>query len=229
MNELLLQGKVDLKTVKNGVKLYKMTIPKSWDFPKTTFLDSLNFLPIALAGIPEALDLRDESGRPILPKQWFPLKFNHPDNYGVRLPKLPAVDFYYYKNLLRKKRNEFLKWHDEHQNEPFDLGAKLIEYCTNDVEILRYALFEYRKIFKDLTKVQVRVKDKDGQFKKNPDGSYVTEEQSDDIFLHCSTIASTCIRMFRIRFLQQNTIPITPEGGYEKNDGQSKIARKFLR
>ena len=229
MNELLLQGFADFKTVKNGVKIYKMTIPRGRGFPKTTFLDSLNFIPVPLAEIPEALDLRDEFGRPIMAKQWFPLKFNVPENYGKRLDRLPDKEYYYYHNLVREKRDEFLKWYAANEHLPFHFGSKVVEYCTNDVDILRYACFGYRKDFQELTTVNVRVKGKDGKFIMNEDGTYKTEKRSDEIFLHCSTIASTCIRMFRIRFLRQNTIPITPEGGYEKNDSQSKIARKFLR
>jgi len=53
--------------------------------------------------------------------------------------------------------------------------------------------------------------------------------RGDEIFLHCSTIAGACSRLFRICFLKPETIPITPEGGYEKNDRQSRVANKYLR
>ena len=54
-------------------------------------------------------------------------------------------------------------------------------------------------------------------------------EVRDEVFLHCATIASACIRLFRIKELKANTIPITPEGGYEARNGNpSEIATKYL-
>jgi G:T-mismatch repair DNA endonuclease (very short patch repair protein) len=43
------------------------------------------------------------------------------------------------------------------------------------------------------------------------------------------TIASLCMRHFRLNHLKENHIPITPENGYDSIETQSQIALKFLR
>ena len=222
-NEVLKQGKVDPKTIQNGVKLYKLQIPKTDHNPKTTFLDSYNFMPRPLDKLPEMM------GWDILAKQFFPHKFYDPKNYGKVIQGLPDKEFYYYRTYLKKKRQEFIDWYEAHKHELFDLSAKLIEYCTNDVDILYESLAKYRQIFLKLTEVMVPARLPNGKIKVDAAGKIEMELQRDEIFLHCSTIASACIRLFRIKFLKDQSIPITPEGGYEKHDMQSKLANKYLR
>ena len=218
-----MKGRFDPKTVQNGVKIYKMQVPKTKYSPKTTFLDTFNFLPVALEKLPKTLELKTPA------KLFFPHKWNVPKNYGKVNQGLPPKSFYYYSTFLKKKREAFDEWYQEHKNEMFDLSSKLIEYCTNDVDILYESLMKYREIFLELTKVCVTKKKPDGTPELDENGNAIKEFRGDEIFLHCSTIASTCIRMFRIKFLRDEQIPITPEGGYEKYDTQSKIGCNYLR
>jgi hypothetical protein len=51
----------------------------------------------------------------------------------------------------------------------------------------------------------------------------------DDPLQSCLTVASGCVRHFRRNHLKKNTLPITPEYGYERNDRQSVAALRFLR
>lgn len=45
----LLSSKISIDTIQNGRKIFKLRIPKKrTGFPKTTFLDTLNFIPLAL-------------------------------------------------------------------------------------------------------------------------------------------------------------------------------------
>lgn len=176
------------------------------------------------------MGLKDRQGREIEAKQYFPHKFNKPENYLKCLKILPPIENYYYQNWKKSDRLKFVEWYvktcQEMQNDPnsqWRFGNKLLEYNTNDVDILLHAVIKTRAIFKgenlkffrnkynlDLTKTD-----------DYPDG--------DEMFLHCSTIASACSRYNRIKHVKPDTIAITPEGGYERNDRQSKIANKYIR
>lgn len=151
------------------------------------------------------------------------------ENYGKVFERLPEKKFYYYSTFLKSKREEFNLWYREHKHDRFDFSKEIIVYCFNDVDIVDESTEDLRNFFKDLTKKEIGIKKKDGTYEQNADGSVKTEEVFDETFLYCATMPSACTRLYRINFLQRKTVPIMPEGGYDKNGKQSKIAAKYLR
>ena len=55
------------------------------------------------------------------------------------------------------------------------------------------------------------------------------QEHKVDPFACAITIASTCMHIFRKRFLKEETIAIVPNGGYRTEEMQSAIAIKWLK
>ena len=102
-----------------------------------------------------------------------------------------------------KAREDFYKWHTEHKDDHFDFQIELERYCKLDVEILATGCLRFRELLR--------------------------AEHDVDPFADAVTIASTCMHIFRKRFLKPETIAIVPHGGYRKNEMQSIVAIKWLK
>src|SRR5215831_14127373 len=74
------------------------------------------------------------------------------------------------------------------ENTVFNFQREILDYCRTDVDILRRACMAFRKIFLERGNVCP--------------------------FEECTTIASTCMRVFRKNFLREEKIAIIPSGGY---------------
>ena len=78
------------------------------------FLDSLNFLPMALVDLPEAFNLTE------LSKGYFPHLFNRKENHNKVFYNLPDVKFYNPDAMKPDNREVFMEWYEKHRNNPFD-------------------------------------------------------------------------------------------------------------
>ena len=163
-----------------------------------------------------------------MPKLWFPHGFNLPENYGKTHKGLPPKKDYYYDSFLKSKRDEFDEFYEKNKHKDFHLSSKSVKYCFHDVDILDETMDFVREFFKNETRTVQKVK-VDGKYKANEDGTIMTEEVFDEVLLHCSTMPSACNRLFRIKFLKKKSLPIMPEGGYDKDGKHSKIAYRYLR
>lgn len=136
-------------------------------------------------------------------KGWFPHRFNLPENQNYVGP-IPPADNFSPETMRPEERVKFLQWYDEKvaENYEFDFQREIIFYCQLDVKILRLASLLYRKTFLHC-------------------GNTCP-------FLECSTIASTCLRVFRKNFLRPETISILPRNGYRLGDTQSFKALQWL-
>ncbi|KAH7698432.1 Protein C25F9.2 protein, partial [Aphelenchoides avenae] len=148
-------------------------------------------------------DLVDAYKLGIEEKQFFPHLFNKPANYTRRLRHLPKRKYYVPDSMKPEKREQFKKWYREHKNTPFYLPDKLREYCCNDVQILLHALVAFRQEWMEVCQ--------------------------DDVLRNSMTIASACMRTYRIHHLQPETLALSPEHGYERHQNQSVIALKYLK
>ncbi|KAH7710411.1 hypothetical protein AAVH_22300 [Aphelenchoides avenae] len=145
----------------------------------------------------------------------FPMKLEDaPGAYD--LPVKPKGDFPYLYNMrenygkpIDEELNAFLMRHEEEDKKrreegtPFVLEDVLDEYCFNDVEILAHAVLEFREIF--------------------------NAQAGCDLFVECTTITSGCIRLWRRKYLKDNTVAIVPNHGYGQHDRQSAVALKYLK
>ncbi|KYQ50354.1 putative DNA polymerase [Trachymyrmex zeteki] len=157
---------------------------------RTKFIDSINYMPMRLSELPKAFGLPDTCDKGI-----FPHLFNIRENQTYVGP-LPDVDYYAPETMQPEERERFLAWHAEmtRQNTVFDFQREIVTYCRTDVNILRRACLSFRKIF--------------------------LEHGNVCPFAECTTIASTCMRVFRKNFLRKEEIDIIPTGGYRMNDNQ---------
>ncbi|KAG8238172.1 hypothetical protein J437_LFUL018029 [Ladona fulva] len=126
----------------------KSTKILSISYDELRFVDSLNFLPIALSKFPSALGL-DKS----MAKGYFPHLFNRKENSDRRGP-LPPVEMYGIDSMTSKERDDFLEWHRELSKEYiFDMKTEKRKYCAQDVRILSSACLRFRDIFLSSTGV----------------------------------------------------------------------------
>ena len=77
-----------------------------------------------------------------------------------------------------------------------------MEYCRSDVDILRRCCLEFKQLMEETCNL--------------------------DPFKHCITIASTCNRVFRQEFLEEDTIGLIPARGYQPARKHSVLALQWL-
>ncbi|KAG8227913.1 hypothetical protein J437_LFUL011841 [Ladona fulva] len=120
----------------NGTKILSIS------YDGLRFVDSLNFLPMALSKLPSALGLGESLG-----KGYFPHFFNRRENADYRGP-LPPAEMYGIDSMSSKEREDFLTWHGEmSKTHIFDMKAEIRKYCGQDVRILSSACLRFREIF----------------------------------------------------------------------------------
>ena len=111
-----------------------------------TLLDSLNFLPMALAQLPKSFDIGE------LKKGFFPHLFNTPNrNTNVDCTAFPKAEMYDPENMSCSKRAEFLKWYEINKHKQFHFNKELLEYCRSDVNILLTACWKFRALVDTVT------------------------------------------------------------------------------
>lgn len=103
------------------------------------FKDSLNFFSGPLASLYNTFELHDCPG--IEQKPHFPHYFNMNENLDVELPHLPPIECYGIEEMKAAERHAFMQFYSENREQPFHLRSALIEYCTNDVRLLRLIFY----------------------------------------------------------------------------------------
>ncbi|XP_036144598.1 uncharacterized protein LOC118646236 [Monomorium pharaonis] len=165
---------------------------------RVKFIDSVNYMPMRLSDLPKAFGLRDTSDKSI-----FPHLFNRVENQTYVGP-LPDIQYFCPDQMKPEEREQFLAWHSKMINESyiFDFQREIVRYCRNDVIILRRACMEFRKIFLERGDVCP--------------------------FEECTTIASTCMKVFRKNFLREGEIGVIPAKRYRNADKSSQKALRWL-
>ena len=133
---------VKYEVIMSGAKILTLTVPMF----NIRFIDSLNFIPMALANFPKTFGL-DE-----LRKGYFPHLFNKRENQNYIGP-IPCEPYYTPNSMSPKNREAFQKWHKEQRagNYVFDFAKEITAYCASDVDILRRSCMEFRELFRDST------------------------------------------------------------------------------
>jgi hypothetical protein len=95
------------------------------------FKDSMNFLTGPLSALFDTFELEDVDG--IERKPFFPHLFS----LDRQLDCLPAAKFYAPHEMKAAAASEFVEWYRANRHQPFLLRSALLEYCVNDVRLLR--------------------------------------------------------------------------------------------
>ena len=151
------------------------------------FIDSLNFIPMALARFPKTF------GQDELCKGYFPHFFNKDENQEYVGP-MPCQDDYGVNYMKPEAREKFMTWHQEQvdNNYVFDFQHEILRYCRSDVDILAECCKLYREMFKKATDTG-------------------NDETGIDPFDTATTIAAYCMQVYRTKFLQKDTIALLPQ------------------
>ena len=141
--QYLYENAVIPNIIPNGAKVMCLVVKSS----KIKMIDSINFLLMALAKLPEMFELKE------LRKRYFPHLFNKKENQNVVLDGLPDLQFYNPDAMKPEDRDTFLTWYDKHKGVRFDFRHELLEYCRSDVDILRRCCLKFREDFMKITKI----------------------------------------------------------------------------
>lgn len=141
---------------------------------------------MALDKLPSTFHLRE------LHKGWFPHAFTVPANFQYRGPYPPA-EAYNPDDMMDKKREKFLEWHDEKlcSGAIFDFQEKLLRYCESDVKLLKEGCLKFIDEFETYARFKPLIK--------------------------AITIASACKLNWRREFLEENLITLESQKGWRSN------------
>ena len=182
---------IECESIYNGSKCITLTTKTKKPHQikiKIKFIDSLNFIPMALAKFPKTF------GQDELCKGYFPHFFNKVENQDYVGP-IPCQDDYGVNYMKPEAREKFMIWHQEQMNNNyvFDFRHEILKYCRSDVDILAECCKLYREMFKVAT---------------STDGDVDTGL---DPFDTAATIAAYCMQVYRTKFLQKDTIALFPQ------------------
>ena len=181
---------IECEAIYNGAKCVMLkTKPKKSHHCKIKikFIDSLNFIPMALAKFPKTF------AQPELCKGYFPHFFNKDENQEYVGP-IPCQDDYGVNYMKPEAREKFMTWHQEQvdNNYVFDFRHEILKYCRSDVDILAECCKLYRGMFMEATDTG-------------------NDETGMDPFDTATTIAGYCMQVYRAKFLQKDTIALLPQ------------------
>ena len=136
-----------------------------------------------------------------LAKGYFPHKFNT-RAHETYIGKYPDPSYYGYSEMSDADKTVFMRWYETKRDKTFNLETELGVYCTNDVELLRRACTTYRESFMECTQL--------------------------DPFSF-TTLASSCMGVFKTLFLPKDTVALTYEGAYiQQNKDYSDVSMQWL-
>jgi hypothetical protein len=149
-----------------------------------TFKDTYLFMSRSLAALPKMFGLPD------IGKTYFPhlLDFGEYADYnGVYV----STKFYDVNQMNPMKRAECIAWVEERQKDGsvFNYKQNMIEYCENDVEVLRACGEKFRKLFR--------------------------EKGETDPFIDAFTLSQASSYVYRKLHMPENSIAIIPPWGYK--------------
>lgn len=151
------------KIINRGLEIIQM------EYCGITLLDSLNFLPMALAAFPKALGFDAAKG-------YFPHLFNKEENWNLVQKGLPdkrlvysslrimslfsfkfLFSYYSPDSMKPKSRQEFDAWYQQHQSDEFDFKKELEYYCHLDVDILTQGCLKFRDLLLNVSSFQLQI------------------------------------------------------------------------
>jgi len=128
--EIILRGRKILKIQCSNVKI----------------LDSLNYFLQSLDKLPKALGLDID-----VRKGEFPHLFNIPENYKYQ-GNIPDIKYFSTDYMTPERKEKFEKWYiEQFDRNDWNFMEELINYCKNDVNILKLCIMKFRTVFKEIS------------------------------------------------------------------------------
>ena len=204
--KFLNENAIPCTVIYNGTKcmMLETKTRKSHQFGiRIKFIDSLNFIPMALGKFPKTF------AQPELCKGYFPHFFNKDENQEYVGP-IPCQHEYGADFMKPEVREKFMTWHQEHveNNYVFDFRHEILKYCRSDVNIMAECCKLYRGMLMEATDTR-------------------NDETGIDPFDTATTIAGYCMQVYRTKFLQKDTIALLPQHQQFKRN-QSHEALQWL-
>ncbi|KAM4023523.1 uncharacterized protein ACNLHF_028190 [Anomaloglossus baeobatrachus] len=141
----LISEKRCVKLISRGGRLLCVTLPDL----DIRFIDSLNFIPMKLSKLPQAMGFSGSKGH-------FPHFFNTEENQNYVGP-LSAVKYYGVEYMSPSEKGEFMEWYETQVNTTFDFKSELKAYCKQDVEILRRSCELYRERVMEMMQKNIQI------------------------------------------------------------------------
>ena len=200
------ENSIPCTVIYNGTKcmMLETKTKRSHQFGiRIKFIDSLNFIPMALGKFPKTF------AQPELCKGYFPHFFNKDENQEYVGP-IPCQNDYGVNFMKPEAREKFMTWHQEQaeNNYVFDFRHEILKYCRSDVDILAVCCKLYRGMLMEATDTG-------------------NDETGIDPFDTATTIAGYCMQVYRTNFLQKDTIALLPQH-QELKGKQSHEALQWL-
>jgi hypothetical protein len=135
LNLLLNKTHSKVSCIYTGGKILCLRIPEY----NINLIDSISFMPMALAKIPKCFGLSTSKGT-------FPHLFNTVENWNYVGP-MPSLSFYDVDSMSSSARETFLLWYLTLPPETmFDFQKEMYAYCRKDVNILRLCCTAFRNM-----------------------------------------------------------------------------------
>jgi len=138
MEALYREHLTDLHHIVNGANILTLSIPK------IKFIDSLNFLPMALAEFPKTFGLTE------LAKGFFPHFFNKGENQTYVGP-FPDKTYYDPQGMSTQRKAAFEEWYEKQEGKQFDFQQEIVKYCQSDVRLLKQGCQKFQTHFQQVT------------------------------------------------------------------------------
>ncbi len=144
---LLLRKMLERNTVPNCILKGQKIMTMSISGCNIRFVDSYNFLPMALSKLPDAFGVPGEKG-------YFPYVFNVKENESY-VGELPPAEYYGLESMSGSNRRKFVAWYEQQKalGVVFDMKKEIAAYCAQDVNILAESCLAYRKLMCEKTNV----------------------------------------------------------------------------
>ena len=144
IQKFLNENAIKYDIILRGGKILSLSVPMF----NIRFIDSLNFIPMALAKFPSTFGIDEVS------KGYFPHLFNPRENQEHVGP-IPCEAYYNTNGMKESDRLAFLEWHKEQRRADyvFDFKEEIVKYCRSDVDILRRCCMEFRELFRSVTDI----------------------------------------------------------------------------
>jgi hypothetical protein len=188
---------VEVKMLARGMKIYEARISRGKRHLRLK--DSLNFFHASLASLRAAYRLESECED----KPHFPHLFTTRSNLQLQCSNLPPLADYDAGSMSVVERERFLRYYNNNYHTPFNLATQMVEYCQNDVRLLRSACLKFRQIFLETAGI--------------------------DPWLVANTVAKLAQVVYLKNYMPVRSIVNAPEKGYRLAERASIAARKYFR